>query len=167
MKTYKLADPLNIEERKRFQRPGDSHVLQSKPPHVRALAMIGKEYFRCPRKGEWYISGAEPEAYRAPNDLSSEYRIAELIEVRPNGTWVPNVEIEVCVRLADRGHRIVADEHGRAVREETPKYHAQIKDRPGYWGAGNSIDEAIGSLVQSHSAMFGVNVVHLEGKHAR
>ena len=28
---------------------------------------------RCPKKGEWYISGAIPAAYRAPNDLSSEY----------------------------------------------------------------------------------------------
>ncbi len=32
--------------------------------------------FRPPRKGEWYISGAIPAAYRAPNDLSTSYHIA-------------------------------------------------------------------------------------------
>lgn len=31
--------------------------------------------FRAPRKGEWYLSGAIPEAYRAPNDLSTPYHI--------------------------------------------------------------------------------------------
>lgn len=32
---------------------------------------------RRPRKGEWYVSGAIPAAYRAPNDLSTEYLIVE------------------------------------------------------------------------------------------
>lgn len=35
--------------------------------------------FRRPRKGEWYISGAIPAAYRAPNDLSTPYHIAEAV----------------------------------------------------------------------------------------
>jgi hypothetical protein len=30
---------------------------------------------RAPKKGEWYLSGAEPHAYMAPNDLSTEYHI--------------------------------------------------------------------------------------------
>lgn len=30
---------------------------------------------RPPRKGEWYLSGAIPTAYRAPNDLSTSYII--------------------------------------------------------------------------------------------
>lgn len=33
---------------------------------------------RPPRKGEWYLSGAQVEAYRAHNDLSTPYHIAEL-----------------------------------------------------------------------------------------
>lgn len=33
---------------------------------------------RPPKKGEWYLSGAVPEAYQAPNDLSTAYYIAEL-----------------------------------------------------------------------------------------
>lgn len=33
---------------------------------------------RCPKAGEWYLSGAIIEAYRAPNDLTTEYHIAQL-----------------------------------------------------------------------------------------
>lgn len=36
---------------------------------------------RCPRKGEWYLSGSYIECYYAPNDLSSPYHIAEICEV--------------------------------------------------------------------------------------
>lgn len=36
---------------------------------------------RPPLKGEWYISGAIPYAYRAPNDLTIEYSIARLVMV--------------------------------------------------------------------------------------
>ena len=32
---------------------------------------------RCPKKGELYLSGAVPTAYEAPNDLLSEYFVAE------------------------------------------------------------------------------------------
>jgi hypothetical protein len=34
---------------------------------------------RCPRKGEWYLSGAVVEAYRAPSDLSMGFHIARLV----------------------------------------------------------------------------------------
>lgn len=34
---------------------------------------------RAPKKGEYYLSGAIPEVYRAPNDLSTAYNI--MIEV--------------------------------------------------------------------------------------
>lgn len=30
---------------------------------------------RSPKKGEWYMSGAIPEAYMAPNDLSMQFFI--------------------------------------------------------------------------------------------
>ncbi len=32
--------------------------------------------YRKPKKGEFYISGSQPNAYKAPNDLSTEYIIA-------------------------------------------------------------------------------------------
>jgi hypothetical protein len=34
--------------------------------------------YRAPRKGEWYISGSRPVAYRAPNDLETEFFIAQI-----------------------------------------------------------------------------------------
>lgn len=34
---------------------------------------------RKPKKGEWYLSGAIIEAYRAPNDLSDIHLIAKLV----------------------------------------------------------------------------------------
>jgi len=37
---------------------------------------------RPPKAGEWYISGAIPEAYRAPNDLSQKHVIARLVVTR-------------------------------------------------------------------------------------
>ena len=37
--------------------------------------------FRAPCKGEYYLSGAEIQACRAPNDLSSEYWIARPVEM--------------------------------------------------------------------------------------
>jgi hypothetical protein len=45
---------------------------------VRAMATGEK---RNPKKGEWYLSGAIIEAYRASNELSSKYYIARLVVV--------------------------------------------------------------------------------------
>lgn len=38
--------------------------------------------FRPPKKGEWYISGAIPAGYYAPNDLNASHYIGQLVEVR-------------------------------------------------------------------------------------
>ena len=46
---------------------------------------------RTPRKGEWYISGAIPEAYRAKSDLSSRHVMARLILVRE--TMITSFEV--------------------------------------------------------------------------
>lgn len=35
---------------------------------------------RCPQTGEWYLSGAIVEAYRAHNELRTPYHIARLVE---------------------------------------------------------------------------------------
>lgn len=37
---------------------------------------------RSPHKGEWYLSGAIIEAYRAPNDLDQQFRIARLVRIK-------------------------------------------------------------------------------------
>ena len=43
-------------------------------------------YWAAPRKGQWYISGAVPCAYRAPNDLTQAYAIA--YAVAPGPTFI-------------------------------------------------------------------------------
>lgn len=37
--------------------------------------------FRNPKRGEWYLSGAIPEGYKAQNDLSSPFHILKLVKV--------------------------------------------------------------------------------------
>lgn len=43
--------------------------------------------YRRPLKGEWYLSGARAEAYRARADLSTEYHILRLVPVRKINEW--------------------------------------------------------------------------------
>lgn len=38
--------------------------------------------FRAPKKGEWYLSGAIPTVYRAPNDLSTNFMICRIAKVK-------------------------------------------------------------------------------------
>jgi len=54
--------------------------------HVRALA-TGER--RPPNAGEWYISGAIPEAYRAGHTMpmSCKHAIAKLVVMRRRMTW--------------------------------------------------------------------------------
>lgn len=33
--------------------------------------------FRAPKKGEWYLSGARPSMYQAPNDLSMVFLVCK------------------------------------------------------------------------------------------
>lgn len=37
---------------------------------------------RCPKRGEWFLSGSKIEAYYAPNDLTQVYHIAELVLIQ-------------------------------------------------------------------------------------
>lgn len=48
---------------------------------------------RPPRRGEWYLSGAIVQAYRAPNDLSTPFHLAKLVRTRTTTiTTVTTVE---------------------------------------------------------------------------
>jgi len=60
MKFYRLAD----------YHPNQKTTARAINTHIR----------RPPKKGEWYLSGAIPAAYKAPNDLSTEYLIAEIVD---------------------------------------------------------------------------------------
>ena len=48
---------------------------------LRPLSAVRTGEFRAPKKGEWYLSGAIPEAYLANNNLSEAYYILKLIRV--------------------------------------------------------------------------------------
>lgn len=45
--------------------------------HLTTECFYRKISLRCPRKDEWYVSGAIPMAYRASRDLSTRYLIVE------------------------------------------------------------------------------------------
>lgn len=59
---------------------------QVSDPSLQGLANIIRARWtgerRAPKKDEWYLSGAVIEAYCAPNDLTMEFHIAELVETR-------------------------------------------------------------------------------------
>jgi hypothetical protein len=45
----------------------------------RLVRAVSTRESRPPRKGEWYLSGAVVEAYKAPSDLPAVHRIARLV----------------------------------------------------------------------------------------
>lgn len=62
---------------------GESLYLVRRDKFPQVFVKSGE--FRAPRKGEWYLSGAEPAAYLAPADLSTPYHI-----MRPATGYCPH-----------------------------------------------------------------------------
>jgi hypothetical protein len=59
-------------------------------PYAYAYKVLG---FRPPRKGEWYLSGAEISAYQAQGDLIDNYLVIERGgQLVPKTVWVPKEE---------------------------------------------------------------------------
>jgi hypothetical protein len=81
MKTFPLADAPNEDDRKQFGGAAFTWAQRGQNEGIFLRAVMSGEQ-RPPRKGEWYISGAIPEAYRAANDLSSAFQIASLVVVQ-------------------------------------------------------------------------------------
>jgi hypothetical protein len=50
--------------------------------------------YREPKKGEWFLSGAIPEGYRAANDLPSKYHICRLVRVETKHVIVETIVAE-------------------------------------------------------------------------
>lgn len=76
--TYPLGDTPTAEEAKGM--PFNERYVSDYMPNRNIKAvMIGR--IRPPKKGEWYLSGAIPTAYRAPNDLTTSYHIMKLVRV--------------------------------------------------------------------------------------
>ena len=82
-KFYQLSDRPTQEEVKQHEfvssldsRFGDRRLMGAKTGE-----------FRAPRAGEWFLSGAIPEGYRAGNNLSGKYHILRLAVVRKRVIW--------------------------------------------------------------------------------
>lgn len=75
LKYYRLAEYPTVEECKQLGEFPRRHRSNS---NIRA---VSTDDHRPPRKGEWYLSGATPLAWRAPNDLPvpTPYRILRLV----------------------------------------------------------------------------------------
>lgn len=100
-KAYKLADsPSSAELREILQLLPEAPTPPSAALIRNKLRAIPTKDVRAPKKGEWYISGAIPEAYRAPNDLSTEFRIAKIV-------YPPALNLPVCPTC---GHKITLED---------------------------------------------------------
>lgn len=71
---FPIADRPTVSERKKFG-------LEIMQPFNNLRAVWTGEK-RTPKKGEWYLSGAIVEAYKAPNDLSTVFHIAKLVKIK-------------------------------------------------------------------------------------
>jgi hypothetical protein len=50
--------------------------------------------------------------------------------------------------------------HQIIITKRSNDYHAAIDGFPQYWGCGETIDEAIGSLIRAHQEKFKINIVY-------
>ena len=79
MKFYPLADwPTLTEMRKLGFTPAELSGVRQR--HDIRAVLTGQRGH--PRSGEWYLSGAIPEAYRAPNALTTDYHLLRLVRVK-------------------------------------------------------------------------------------
>ena len=72
---------LNKQVHNKYYPLGDR--LPSVPNHEQRdyLARTTSE-FRAPKKGEWYLSGAIPNAYLAPNDFTQKFNIMKIVKIK-------------------------------------------------------------------------------------
>lgn len=80
-KVFPLGDLLTWEERNALG------VDPHKVLHKDVVAIPTGER-RRPKRGEWYLSGAKAEAYRARGDFSSAYQIAKLAKIKVVSTYI-------------------------------------------------------------------------------
>lgn len=88
-KFYPVMERVPFEDRERLNLPAKSEDgVQRIYAPIAGMGVNGVHAVwdgnppRCPKKGEWYLSGAVIEAYRAPNDLSTPYYIANLVRTK-------------------------------------------------------------------------------------
>ena len=79
-----------MKNKTRYFQLGDYH-----PENFPIKTLRGKfsGEFRPPKAGEWYISGAIPEVYQAPNDLTTAFHIAKIVRVKEETIIIEMEEI--------------------------------------------------------------------------
>ena len=122
---------------KRFPVSGSCKHLSGKASLVQATGE-----FRCPRKGEWFLSGAIVQGYHAGNDIPSPYYIAKLVRQEPDlrdtlagimESGVRDLPAEADLRrmLAEAGWRVERDSDLRLRRS----YHQPVLNEERVRGA--------------------------------
>lgn len=81
-KFYRLAERPKLSELARFDFVIESAIWVN-PFRTEGVGLVAIPIgeFRPPKKGEWFLSGAIPQAYYAPNNLTTSYQILELVIV--------------------------------------------------------------------------------------
>ena len=94
-KLYPVMDRVNLAEKKARGIPTDKLVepLPSEANGAGGVRAILTGEFRAPKKGEWYLSGAIPEAYRADNDFANKnkYHIARLVRTETKTVQITTI----------------------------------------------------------------------------
>lgn len=93
MTFYRCSDRIPLEDRNRLGVPnseddGTRSMLHNHSRDGLHIMAVRTDDFRPPSKGEWYLSGARPTAWRAPSDYlpTMAYRIMRLVVVRRSTT---------------------------------------------------------------------------------
>lgn len=97
-KLYRLADFPTSKESKALgllDRPSASESLPAWYLGKVHLRGVRTGEYRAPNAGEWYLSGAEPEAWKAKNNLTSPYYILRLVRVKTETKTVTTIVQEV------------------------------------------------------------------------
>jgi len=86
MKLYEVADWISTAEWDSLGFKGLAISERYKVKHnIKAKRTVE---FRCPKKGEWYLSGAIVEAYKAHDNLTTPFFIAKLVKTKTITTTV-------------------------------------------------------------------------------
>lgn len=70
-----------------FYRLAERHPWHLKFYRHEVMAVKTGE-FRAPKQGEWYLSGAVVEAYKAPKDMRALFHIVQIVRVKKITTFV-------------------------------------------------------------------------------
>lgn len=95
MKIFRLGDQPSQRECDLLGCLRPKHAQGNHRDGEKYVAAIRTTAFRAPRKGEWYLSGALPMAYKAPNDLSQKFRIMRLVAVERKTKVIETVTKEL------------------------------------------------------------------------